>query len=126
MAKKKKNANYNGAYRAETKSSGGAVPPRQRKSIEEAYGMPKWAFFACLICLGVSFALYALIKDTEPGWLTVLTYFMTGTPAAILGMGQHRLTQEDKGNKLLKWLLLAVATVYLLSGMLLTAQLLRG
>ena len=127
MAKKKKNAHYTEASKqAPTKekklSSAGAA----RKSVAESFGVKAWLVYLCVAMLGIGFALYAVLKDTAPGWLTVLDYVLTGAPAAILAAGQQRLSAEEQGNKLLKWLFVAMAIVYLVSALTLAANLLRA
>ena len=126
MAKKKKNAHYTEASKQTVKKDKPVSSQRAaRKSVAESFGVPAWLVYLSVAMLGVGFALYAILKDTEPGWLTVLDYVLTGAPAAILAAGQQRLSANGEGNKLLKWLFLAMAVVYLASAMLLAAQLLR-
>lgn len=126
MAKTKKNAHYTEASKQQTKKEKPVSSQRAaRKSVQESFGVPAWCVYLCVAMLGVGFALFAMLKDTEPGWLTVLDYALTGAPAAILAAGQQRLSVEGEGSKLLKWLFIAMAVVYLASAMLLAAQLLR-
>ena len=127
MAKTKKNAHYTEASKQTAKkekpvSSAGAA----RKSVQESFGVKAWLVYLCIAMLGVGFALYAMLKDTEAGWLTVLDYVLTGAPAAILATGQQRLSLEGEGNKLLKWLFIAMAIVYLVSALMLAMNLLRN
>ena len=127
MAKTKKNAHYTGASKQQGKKEKPVSSQKAaRKSVQESFGVPAWCVYLCVAMLGLGFALFALLKDTEPGWLTVLDYALTGAPALILAMGQQRLSLEDEGSKLLKWLFIAMAVVYLASAMLLAAKLLRG
>lgn len=127
MAKKKKNAHYTEASKqAVKKEKAVSSASAARRSVAESFGIKAWLVYLCIAMLGVGFALYAVLKDTAPGWLTVLTYVLTGAPAAILAAGQQRLSAEEQGNKLLKWLFIAMATVYLVSAVLLAMNLLRG
>ena len=126
MAKKKKNAHYTEASKQTEKKEKPVSSQRAaRKSVQESFGVKAWLVYLCVAMLGVGFALYAVLKDTAPGWLTVLDYVLTGAPAAILAAGQQRLGAEERSNRLLKWLFVAMAIVYLVSALTLAAQLLR-
>lgn len=121
MAKtKKKNNNYGGTKPAEKKEVS-----RQPVQIFQ-YGIPGWLVAVCLLMLGGALVLQSKVEGA--GALATVTYFLTGVPALILGVGQKKV-KEETGSKMASGLFLlftVIAVLYLFSGITSLGNLLRA
>ena len=121
MAKmKKKNNNYGGAKPAAKK------PAEQQPVQIFQYGIPGWLVAVCLLMLGAALFLQSRIEGA--GVLATVTYFLTGVPALVLGMGQKKV-KEENGSKMSSVLFLIftlIAVIYLFAGITSLGDLLRS
>lgn len=121
MAKmKKKNNNYGGAKPAAKQPS--AQAPVQTFQ----YGLPGWLVIVSLLMLGG--ALFLQSRVDGPGILATVTYFLTGVPALILGVGQKKVKEETSGKMagMLFLLFTVIAVIYLFAGFTSLGDVLRS
>lgn len=111
MAKKKKNSNY-GTYRAPKNQS--SKSGAEKESF--GYGLPGWLVLLCFVMLIASFFLYSRASGNDR--LSVITFFLTGIPAAVFTVGQRNRALESgsKTAKTLTWIFGLIAAIYLFSG----------
>lgn len=121
MAKmKKKNNNYGGTKPAAKK------PAEQQPVQIFQYGLPGWVVAVCLLMLGGALLLQSRIEGV--GILAVVTYFLVGVPALILGVGQKKVKDEN-GSKMafaLYLIFTVIALFYLIAGFTSLRVLLRS